>query len=261
MLLENKTAVIYGAAGAVGGAIARAFAQDGATVYLAGRTRATLERVASSIAADGGKVHVTPVDASEAGAVGEHAERIVQQAGHLDISCNVVGIDDVQGTALVTLDPALFMQPIAVAMRTHLLTTTTAARHMSPRGGGAILTVTAQAGRKPYPDTGGFGVACAALEALYRQLAAELGPSGVRVGSLRSAGSPDAAGVDEVFRRHAANAGISREAFEARIAERTLLGRLPRLADVASAATLFASDRARAMTAAIFNVTCGELAD
>jgi 3-oxoacyl-[acyl-carrier protein] reductase len=261
MLLENQTALIYGAAGAVGGAIAHAFAQDGASVYLAGRTRATLERVASSIGAHGGKAQVAPVDASDAAAVDAQIERIVQQAGRLDISCNVVGIDDVQGRALTAIEPALFLQPVSVAMRTHLLTTTAAARRMSPRGSGVILTVTAQAGRRPYPNTGGFGVACAALEALYRQLAAELGPSGVRVGCVRSAGSPDAAGVDAVFRQHAASAGISREAFEASIAQRTLLGRLPRLADVAAAATLFASDRARAMTAAILNVTCGELAD
>jgi len=261
MLLENKTAVIYGAAGAVGGAIAQAFARNGANVYLAGRTRATLERVAASIGARDGKVQVAPVDASDAAAVDDHVERIVQQAGRLDISCNVVGIDDVQGTALTDIEPLLFLQPISVAMRTHLLTTTAAARRMSPRGCGVLLTVTAQAGRKPYANTGGFGVACAALEALYRQLAAELGPAGVRVGCVRSAGSPDAPGVDEVFRRHAANAGISREAFEASIAERTLLGRLPRLADVAGAASVFASDHARAMTATILNATCGELAD
>jgi NAD(P)-dependent dehydrogenase (short-subunit alcohol dehydrogenase family) len=96
---------------------------------------------------------------------------------------------------------------------------------------------------------------------VYRQLAAELGPRGVRVACVRSAGSPDAPGVDEVFRKHAANAGISREAFEAKLAERTLLRRLPRLAEIANVATLLASDRASAMTAAIANVTCGELTD
>lgn len=261
MLLENKTALIYGAAGALGGAIAHAFASDGANVYLAGRRRASLERVAISIERGGGKAQVAPVDASNAAAVDAHVDGVMQQAGRLDISCNVVGIDDVQGSALTALDPALFLQPVTVAMRTHLLTTTAAARRMSQRGSGVILTVTAQAGRKPYPNTGGFGVACAAIEALYRQLAAELGASGVRVGCLRSAGSPDAAGVDEVFRRHAANAGISREAFEASVAGSTLLGRLPRLADVAAAASSFASDRARAMTAAILNLTCGELTD
>src|SRR5690349_19470936 len=148
MLLENKTALIYGAGGAVGGAIAHAFARDGANVYLAGRTPATLERVAASIGARDGKVQVAPVDASDAAAVDEHVERIVQRAGRLDISCNVVGIEDVQGTALANIDPALFLQPISVAMRTHLLTTTAAARRMGPRGSGVLLTVTAQAGRK-----------------------------------------------------------------------------------------------------------------
>jgi 3-oxoacyl-[acyl-carrier protein] reductase len=261
MLLENRTAVIYGAAGAVGGAIARAFARDGAIVYLAGRTREPLERLATAIDREGHSARVAPVDASDAGAVERHAEDIMKQTNGIDVSVNVVGLGDVQGTALTAIEPAQFIQPIAVAMHTHLLTTTAAARRMSKRGTGVILTVTAQAGRMPYPDTGGFGVACAALEALYRQLAAELGPRGVRVACVRSAGSPDAPGVDEVFRKHAANAGVSREAFEANIAERTLLKRLPRLAEVANVATLLASDRASAVTAAIANVTCGELTD
>ena len=78
---------------------------------------------------------------------------------------------------------------------------------------------------------------------------------------LRSSGSPDAPGVDAALRRHAANAGVSREAFEAKIAERTMLRRMPRLAEVADAAVLFASDHARAMTAAVANLTCGEIAD
>src|SRR5688572_21236013 len=111
MLLENHTALIYGAAGGVGSAIAHYFAQDGASVYLAGRTRATLEPVASSIGAQGGKAQVAPVDASDGAAVDAQVERIVQQAGRLDISCNVVGIDDVQGSPLTAIEPALFLQP------------------------------------------------------------------------------------------------------------------------------------------------------
>ena len=61
------------------------------------------------------------------------------------------------------------------AMRTHFLTATAAARHMEPRGSGVILALTAQVARKPYVGSGGFGVACAAIEGLCRQLAIELG--------------------------------------------------------------------------------------
>jgi 3-oxoacyl-[acyl-carrier protein] reductase len=151
--------------------------------------------------------------------------------------------------------------PIVTAMRTQFLTTTAAARYMTKARSGVILAITAQVARKPYPDIGGFGVACAAIEGLCRQLAAELGPLGIRVVCLRSAGSPDAPGVDTAWRRLAENAGLSREALETDIADRTLLKRLPKLAEVASAAVLMASDRASAITGAIANVTCGEIVD
>jgi NAD(P)-dependent dehydrogenase (short-subunit alcohol dehydrogenase family) len=124
-----------------------------------------------------------------------------------------------------------------------------------------ILALTAQVARKPYVASGGFGVACAAIEGLCRQLAVELGPRGIRVVALRSAGSPDAPGVSQAIAEHARSAGVSRETFEARIAEKTMLRRMPRMAEIADAAVLMASDRASAVTGAVLNVTCGEIAD
>ncbi len=82
-----------------------------------------------------------------------------------------------------------------------------------------------------------------------------------RVICLRSAGSPDAPGVGEAIRAHAEQRGISPEAFETNLAEITLLKRLPRLAEVAGAAVLMASDHASAMTGAVANVTCGATLD
>ena len=114
---------------------------------------------------------------------------------------------------------------------------------------------------KPDPNSGGFGVACAAIEGFCRQLAAEVGPQGIRVVCLRSAGSPDAPGVAEAIRLHAESAGVSSEAWEAQIAEKTLLKRMPKLAEVANTAVLIASDHASGITGAVANVTCGELVD
>jgi len=146
-------------------------------------------------------------------------------------------------------------------MKTQFLTTTAAARHTIKKGTGVILAITASPSRLAIPNSGSFGVACAAIEGLRRQLAGELGPQGIRVICLRSAGSPDAPGLDEVFRQLAEQAGISREAFEAGVAERTLLKRLPKLAEVAAVAVLMASDRASAMIGTVANVTCGETVD
>src|SRR4029453_8287951 len=85
MLLQRKTAVVYGGGGFVGGAIARAFAREGATVHLAGRTAATLQVVANEIAAAGGQAYVAVVDALNQAEVEGHAAAVVERSGTLDI--------------------------------------------------------------------------------------------------------------------------------------------------------------------------------
>ena len=206
-------------------------------------------------------MEIAELDPLDERSVELYAAAVVANAGGLDISFNAIGLGDTQGVPLVEISHEHFALPIITAMKTHFCTTTTAARHMAKKRSGVIMAITAQAGRKPYRDVGGFGVACAAIEGLCRQLAVELGSLGIRVVCLRSAGSPDAAGLEEVWRRHGENAGISRQAFEASIAEHTLLKRLPKLDEIANAAVLVASDKASAITAAVANVTCGEIAD
>ena len=84
MLLEGKNAVVYGGAGSVGGAVARAFGREGARVFLAGRTRETLEAVAEKIRSAGGRAESAIVDALDEKAVDEHADAAVSAAGSLD---------------------------------------------------------------------------------------------------------------------------------------------------------------------------------
>jgi 3-oxoacyl-[acyl-carrier protein] reductase len=261
MLLTNKTAIIYGAAGAVGGATARAFAREGANVFIAGRTRQSLDLVADDITAQGGKVQVAQLDALDPQAVEHHLAEVVTRTGSVDISFNAVALGDTQGAPLTGTKQETFFRPIETACRTHFLTTTAAARHMSRQGSGVILALSAQAARKPYADVGGFGVACAAIEALCRQLAVELGPRGIRVVCISSAGSPDTPDIKESWSKLANNAGITLEAFQRGIAERTMLKRMPMLAEIANVAVLMASDLASSISGAIANATCGEIAD
>ena len=261
MLLEQKTAVIYGAGGAIGGAVARAFAREGASVFLAGRSSSPLEALAHEITQAGGVAQPAPVDAHDTQAVEEHLNAIVAQTGSIDISLNAIASMADQGTPLVGMSVDEFTLGIIDAMRTQFITATAAARHMLKAGSGVILAITATPARMYVPNSGNFGVLGAAIERLCRQLAGELGPQGVRVVCLRSAGSPDAPVVDRVIRHLAQQAGVSRETFEAQLAEKTLLKRMPKLAEVANMAALMASDRASAMTGAIANVTCGETAD
>jgi len=261
MLLEGRNAVVYGAGGALGGAVSLAFAREGAAVFLTGRRQAPLDIVATKIRAAGGAAETAVVDAVAEQAVDEHAQAVVDRAGSLDISINLIGVDHIQGRPLVDMSPAEFTLGLEARVRTHFVTARAAARHMLRQRSGVILMVTATPDRVAIPEVGSFGVANAALEGLIRTLATELSPNGVRVVCLRSAGSPDAAGVREAFGLHAANAGTTLETFTSAREGRILLRRLPTLAEVADVAALMASDRAGAMTGTIANVTCGEILD
>ena len=99
-LLTDKTAIIYGAGGGLGGGVARTFAREGARVFLAGRTREPLEAVAADIEAAGGGAEVAVLDALDERAVDDHAGAVAAKAGGIDISFNLVTRGDVQGIPL-----------------------------------------------------------------------------------------------------------------------------------------------------------------
>ncbi len=122
MLLENKVAVIYGAGGPIGGAVARAFAREGARVFLAGRTLASLDTVADEIRSNGGHASTAIVDALNEQMVDSFVDAVVEQAGFIDVSFNLISYGDIQ-QPLETISVEDFLQPITNAMRTHFLTT------------------------------------------------------------------------------------------------------------------------------------------
>ena len=261
MILEGKNAVIYGAGGAVGSAVARTFAQEGARVFLVGRTLAKLDAVAQDISKGGGTASTAELDAFDEKAIEIHLDEVIKQSGSIDISFNALGLGDAQGTPLIEMTHTHFALPIVNAMATHFLTATAAARHMSKRGSGVILAITANVARMPVPNVGGFGVACAAIEGFCRQLAAEVGPQGIRVVCLRSSGSPDAPGVGEAFKLRAKEAGTTFEEALASATSNIPLRRLPMLAEIANTAAFIASDRASAITGAVVNLTGGQIMD
>jgi 3-oxoacyl-[acyl-carrier protein] reductase len=264
MLLEDKVAVVYGGGGLIGGAVARAFAREGARVFLAGRTPAKLDAVADEISAAGGLVETATVDALDERRVEEHVDEVVAQAGRIDVSFNAMGIrGELQGTPLVTISQEDYAAPILTGATGHFLTARAAAPRMLEQRSGAILLLTATATwsqaalRTPIP-MGGFGVACAAIEGLARSLAGELGPRGVRVVCLRSEG------VAEVAHGFSTDGAAAIGLSPGELADlkpllegETLLRRLPTVADLANMASFMASDRAGAMTGAVANVSCG----
>jgi NAD(P)-dependent dehydrogenase (short-subunit alcohol dehydrogenase family) len=251
VFLEEKNAVIYGGGGAIGGAVARAFAREGARVFLAGRTRAKLEEVADEIRSTGGAAETAEVDALDERAVDAHADAVAAEAGGIDISFNLISHGDVQGTPLAEMALADFERPVVTAVRTTFLTSRAAARHMIGQGAGVILVFGGSG--DPLRDyyLGGLQVAFEALESMRRQLASELGPHGVRVVTLRTGGVPETIpeGVD------------GRGRIVEDIEKMTMLGRAAALDDVGNVAAFVASDRARTMTAATANISCGALVD
>ena len=257
MLLENKVAVIYGGGGSIGGAVARAFAREGAKVFLAGRTPASLDRVARDIASAGGEAETARVDALDERAVDEHADAVAAKAGGIDVSFNAISHGDVHGTPLVDMAFEDFARPVMTAMRSQFLTARAAARHMARRGSGVILAITATTARQAIPEVGGTGVTFDAIESLCRQWGCELGPMGIRVVWLQTTGIPEALHPVGAFPAYGTGKEMTREELVAWMRGRTMLRRLTSLGEVGDAAAFVASDRAGAMTASMVNLSCG----
>jgi 3-oxoacyl-[acyl-carrier protein] reductase len=250
MLLEKRNAIVYGAGG-IGRAVARAFAREGATVHIASRTRERVEALADEIRAAGGRAEAAQLDALDEGAVDAHADAVAAQAGSVDVSINLISVGDVQGTPLADMPVDDFMHPIVTATRSTFLTARAAARHMIEQRSGVILTYggTGDPMRDYY--IGGFQIALGAAELLTKQLAAELGPHGVRALTIVSGGVPES--IPQDFE--------GRDALVDSLVAPTMLGRTATFEDVGNVAAFAASDLARTMTATVLNTTCGAIVD
>lgn len=256
MLLADKNAVIYGAAGTIGSATAKAFAAAGATVHLAGRTEATLAALADQIVEAGGRAQVAVVDALDEAAVDEHAAQVARSS--LDISLNLVPRGDVQGVPLAQMSVADLINPVSTGLTATFITARAAARHMAAQGSGVILALNSGSSRLS-PMMGGTGPTDGAIDTLIRNFAAELGPQGVRALGVYVAGIPETMTAEKLSAVNrdmqldeAALAGLLAQLDQMRMTKRS-----PRLAEVASTLTFLASDQAAGITASWVNVTGG----
>jgi len=250
MLLEDRTAVIYGAGGSIGGAVASAFAREGARVHLVGRTQAKLDAIADRILSAGGIAETAQVDALDEAAVDAHADAVAAQDGAIDISFNLISHPYTHGVPMVEMTPEDYLRPVTVAVRTTFLTARAAARHMIRQGSGVILAFGGSGEPMDDYSLGGTQVAFEAIESMRRQLACELGPHGIRVVTLQTAGVPDSMGSVD-----------ARDEIVDAIVRKTMLKRAATLDDVGNVAAFAASDHARSMTATALNITCGTVVD
>lgn len=258
MLLDKKVAVVVGGGGTIGGAVARAFAAEGAHVVVAGRTRERLDAFASELSRNGRPADVAVLDALDERSVDQGFESIVARAGGIDICFTAIWHNDVHGTPLLAMPIDDFMAPITTATRAQFLITRAAARQMTQRRSGVIMGITATTARQSIPEVGGTGVTFDAMESQWRQWATELGPLGVRVVWLLTTGIPEALKSD-VQPAYGTGNPLTRDQLIKLNSDRTMLRSLATLADVGAAAAWIASDAAKGMTGAAINLTYGAI--
>ena len=257
MLLENKNAIIYGGGGAIGG-VARTFAREGARVFLAGRTREPLDAVAKDIRSAGGSAEVDELDALDEQAVDEHARAVASQAGSIDVSFNLISRGDVQGIPLVEITAEDFVHPITTGSTTNFVTARAAARRMIEQGSGVILSLDSGSANGS-AMMGGTGPADAATDTFVRNLAAEIGPHGVRVVGIWTAGVPETFSREKLASVNS-NLEMDDAAYQGlldSLDQMRMTRRSPRLAEVGATAAFLASDGAGAVTGTFVNVTSG----
>ena len=208
------------------------------------------------ISAGGGRGQVAVIDALDERAVEEHTRSVVDQAGGIDVSFNLTTRGDVQGTRLLDMDVDDFLRPTTTGLRSNFITARAAARHMVRRGSGVILMLTSGSGPAWTPPEawpmGGTGPADAATESFMRYLASEVGPRGVRVACLWTAGV-----VLEPAQRAADPDRQRLEAVKDALVSMSMLRKRPTVQEVADTAAFLASNRGSGITASIVNVNSG----
>jgi NAD(P)-dependent dehydrogenase (short-subunit alcohol dehydrogenase family) len=245
MLLENKTAVIYGGGGTIGAAMARGFAAEGARVFLAGRTPATLEAVADDIRAAGGQAETAVVDALDAAAVNDHIDAVVEKTGSVDISINVITQDAIF-QPLSDISTTDFVAGIGKSLTSQLITTKAAARHMVKQESGVLLFFGGSDHANASPGLGNVQVGMDAVESLRRQWAVELAPHGIRTVTLLTGGIIDSfPDIPEM------------EGPRQSIINASPLKRAATMADVSNVAAFVASEKGRSITSTQVNISFG----
>jgi len=263
-ILLDKRAVVFGAGGSVGSAVAKEFAEEGAEVFLSGRTRPSVDAVARQITAAGGRAHSSVVDALDDTAVNDYIDGIVKQSGAVDIVFNAVGPlakEYGNGTHAVDLRVDQFMVALTTIVQSQFITARAAARHMIAQHRGVIILLTGSPARGHVAGATAVGAAFGAIESLAENLAVEISPAAVRVVCLRTTANTDSRTIQQTMDALAAKMNVPKEQMMASLSNLNFLRVPATTSDTAKAAVLLASDRARMLTATVVNSTAGAAAD
>jgi 3-oxoacyl-[acyl-carrier protein] reductase len=245
--LRGKTVLVTGGSRGIGAHTARAFAAQGAGVCAVGRARAALDGVVTGITADGGTAIAVAADVTDATALADVRERTEARLGPVDVLAAFAGG---QGAPVPTpeLTAQRWREVLDSELTSAFLTIQAFLPGMLERGSGVVLTMSSAAGRQPSQANLAYGVANAGLVMLTRQLAAEIGPRGVRVNTI----APSTIRTEKVAARMPA-------AVEEQVAALHPLRRLGTPDDVAQVALFLASDAAGWLTGLTIDVAGGRI--
>jgi NAD(P)-dependent dehydrogenase (short-subunit alcohol dehydrogenase family) len=140
-ILQGKNAIIYGAGGSMGGAVAKALAKAGARLFLTGRSLSSVQKITDEIVSVGGKAEASQVDAVDEQAITNHVAYVKRTAGSVDISFSAIDYQVVQNIPLITMSAEDFIRPVTIAMRNQFLTARAAAQVMKEQRSGVILSL------------------------------------------------------------------------------------------------------------------------
>jgi NAD(P)-dependent dehydrogenase (short-subunit alcohol dehydrogenase family) len=171
--LKDRRAVIFGAGGSIGGAVARAFAAEGAQLHLAGRSQPSLDTIARQINDAGGRAQVAVVDALNETSVDKYLDQVVEQAGGIDVEFNATGPRAAEyATGIPALDVPIDQFLVAQKVLTaQFITARCAARRIVAQGSGVIFFLTGSPARPHSPGTVAIGAANGAIENVTRSMA------------------------------------------------------------------------------------------
>src|SRR5215469_18123578 len=239
-VLKDERAVVFGAGGSIGAAVARKFGAEGAEVFLAGRTESTLDAVTRQITESGGQASYAVIDTLDDSAVEEYLDRVVKQAGGIDIEFNATGpriIEYGSGKPAADLPVAEFMVAQTV-LTSQFITARGAARRMVAQGSGVIIFLTGSPARPHGPGASGIGAAFGGIENLTRTMALELNGTGVRVVCLRTAANPDTRTIQDTADTVSKMINRTKEQVLAELDQGTWLKGSPHTEDTANGAVL-----------------------
>jgi 3-oxoacyl-[acyl-carrier protein] reductase len=262
--LKGKSAVVFGAGGSIGGAVAKELAANGAEVFLSGRSVGAVQAVADAIGAAGGTAHVAKVDAEDETAVGGYLDGVAKQAGRLDIVFNAMGppsADYGNNKPAVDTSVAEFMVPLTTIVKSQFITSRAAARLMIPQRAGVIIFLTGSPARAHVQGATAIGAAFGAIENFMANLALELGEAGVRSVCLRTTANTDTRTIQAIMEHIAQHSGQSKADITAMFGGYNFLKVPAVMKDTAKAVAFLASDDARLMTATVMNSSAGAALD